>query len=452
MLMGYLGVFFSFLWCISLDAQGLHEDVIVVSAAHCGNEHLFFSYQDYFNDGVTSHSIRQNGDWRVIRSAEPLLIIFSRDWKLYPVYAMPGDTIRTKCTESSHLEFYGNRNNIDLNALSVIENEIGFLLPSLAGIQISEKLDFDYLSGTFDSLQNARLKILQTMYNKVGENAPAAFVQMMSYTLSTDYLRPFVREFDGFSPSKTPAKYVERCDAVITFANVDSMIFNRNYRSFIFTYNQFLARDSVSKYGKSHALYNTAKKAFTGQTRDYLLFQLVKTDLIGESRLVQDFRETCKNKRYVAYIDSLIAKNKELNSNRDLLQDTLLQPDGVALSFAEFLRSHHGRPVYIDFWASWCKPSIAEFGPLKEFERQYKSKIDFVSISIDDDPNKWLKAIAKYSLGSSNQLLTTRESLLAAYLNLQGIPRFVMIDKKGQAISLDAPRPTQSMELVVSSF
>ena len=43
-----------------------------------------------------------------------------------------------------------------------------------------------------------------------------------------------------------------------------------------------------------------------------------------------------------------------------------------------------GKYVYIDVWATWCGPCIAEIPSLKKVEKLYHNKnIEFVSISID---------------------------------------------------------------------
>ena len=49
------------------------------------------------------------------------------------------------------------------------------------------------------------------------------------------------------------------------------------------------------------------------------------------------------------------------------------------------LSDFKGKYVYIDFWATWCAPCIAEIPYLKKLEKEYHNKnIAFVSISIDE--------------------------------------------------------------------
>ena len=42
------------------------------------------------------------------------------------------------------------------------------------------------------------------------------------------------------------------------------------------------------------------------------------------------------------------------------------------------------KPLMINFWATWCDPCREEFPDLVRLNKQYKGKIDFVTISLDD--------------------------------------------------------------------
>jgi thiol-disulfide isomerase/thioredoxin len=50
--------------------------------------------------------------------------------------------------------------------------------------------------------------------------------------------------------------------------------------------------------------------------------------------------------------------------------------------FAELIKSN-GRPLLINFWATWCEPCRDEFPELVKIDAEYKGKIDFITISLD---------------------------------------------------------------------
>lgn len=44
----------------------------------------------------------------------------------------------------------------------------------------------------------------------------------------------------------------------------------------------------------------------------------------------------------------------------------------------------NGKPLLINFWATWCDPCREEFPDLVKLDTAYKGKIDFLTISLDD--------------------------------------------------------------------
>lgn len=44
----------------------------------------------------------------------------------------------------------------------------------------------------------------------------------------------------------------------------------------------------------------------------------------------------------------------------------------------------NGKPLLINFWATWCDPCREEFPDLVKLDLAYKGKIDFLTISLDD--------------------------------------------------------------------
>lgn len=105
-----------------------------------------------------------------------------------------------------------------------------------------------------------------------------------------------------------------------------------------------------------------------------------------------------------------------------------------------------GKIVYIDVWATWCGPCKREIPYLKELTSNYEGKdIAFVSISIDEqkDYEKWLAMLNEKEM-EGFQLFADKawaSSFVKDYA-IQGIPRFILIDKDGVIISADADRPS----------
>ncbi len=50
----------------------------------------------------------------------------------------------------------------------------------------------------------------------------------------------------------------------------------------------------------------------------------------------------------------------------------------------------NGKPLLVNFWATWCDPCREEFPDLVKLSEEYKGKVDFITVSLDDvaDINK----------------------------------------------------------------
>ncbi len=124
-----------------------------------------------------------------------------------------------------------------------------------------------------------------------------------------------------------------------------------------------------------------------------------------------------------------------------------------------------GKYVYVDVWATWCGPCIAEIPSLKELDAKYADKnIQFVSISIDDamrsgggDPevakSKWRTMVEEEEL-IGLQLFSDKnwQSDFVKDYKINGIPRFILIDPNGNVVDANAPRPSSKklVELIDS--
>ncbi|AXG73538.1 TlpA family protein disulfide reductase [Flavobacterium arcticum] len=110
------------------------------------------------------------------------------------------------------------------------------------------------------------------------------------------------------------------------------------------------------------------------------------------------------------------------------------------------LKDLRGKYVYIDVWATWCGPCRREIPHLQEIEEKYKGEnIAFVSISVDkeNDYNKWRELVTKETLGGIQLIADDnfKSDFIQSY-NILSIPRFILIDPKGNVVKADAPRPS----------
>jgi thiol-disulfide isomerase/thioredoxin len=112
------------------------------------------------------------------------------------------------------------------------------------------------------------------------------------------------------------------------------------------------------------------------------------------------------------------------------------------------LESLKGKVVVLDLWATWCGPCKEQIPHLQKLEEEIKAvgkdgEVAFVSIStnVAKEKQQWLDMIKTKSMDGI-QLWTKGERDLMDYYSVETIPRFMVIDKEGNIVSVNAPRPS----------
>lgn len=110
------------------------------------------------------------------------------------------------------------------------------------------------------------------------------------------------------------------------------------------------------------------------------------------------------------------------------------------------LDAFNGKVLYIDIWASWCGPCRKQFPYAEKLKNQFSKrqlkKIDFIYISIDNDYVKWKKSLDNLKIQGEHFISPANNPNGAGnYFQAFSIPRYILINKKGEIVSKDAKRP-----------
>ncbi len=108
---------------------------------------------------------------------------------------------------------------------------------------------------------------------------------------------------------------------------------------------------------------------------------------------------------------------------------TFKSADGKATPIESF----RGKPMLIDFWATWCAPCVASMPKLAEIYSEGKEKgLVFISVDQDEDASKASDFLAKKGYTWPN--FHDGDGEIEKLMGSSGIPRTVLVDAKGQIV------------------
>ncbi|CAI8157155.1 MAG: Thiol-disulfide oxidoreductase ResA [Polaribacter sp. SA4-10] len=253
---------------------------------------------------------------------------------------------------------------------------------------------------------------------------------------------------------------------------------SRSKRAPIYLKNGF----NINLTGDSEKFMSSFKYSGNGSDNsNYILSQIAMSQSIGNPELILKLDKQSFDRKVARLkkdFDSILNLYKNLDSALSL--DAVKQSDKMVTyfqraysdnlktsigstspTFSDYmdynggkksLNSFLGKYVYIDVWATWCGPCIQQIPSLEKLMKEYKNKnIEFISISTDDQrrnggswdaaEKKWRSFIKKRQMGGTQLWIGKDNSFQQAY-KINSIPRFILIDPKGNIVDANAPRPS----------
>ena len=239
-----------------------------------------------------------------------------------------------------------------------------------------------------------------------------------------DFTLPVEKFLDNDISIKFYSSYIILKQYIFSKSNSDieqSILYlNSNFK------NKILKQDFIQKLLKSYISNYVISKSFENDIKIYENWlQNIENKEVAENLLNQ-----FKNLKYTA-------------QNSELPNLILKDANGKSVK----LKDLKGKVLYIDLWASWCKPCCAEVPYLQKIEKEYKenNNIHFVSISLDKSEKSWKNKMKQLNMHGTQ--LIVGDSKLSEVYNIKGIPHFMIYDKQGKLFIYKAPRPSNKRRL-----
>jgi len=217
-------------------------------------------------------------------------------------------------------------------------------------------------------------------------------------------------------------------------------------------YIQFYMPDIYSNFSK---VYSDFVHNETGQRRAYLLSSTIGLFAEKQNRnyfneLLQAIENAPKYVNDSIFLDYINKSKKFYLSVDEQFPDSVLKNSFLIsyekrekISLKEVLEMYKDKALYIDFWASWCGPCRRDISQSQDTKKYLNEKqIEYLYISIDKNEKDWIETADKEKIDRNQfRLYDSKNSPLTNYLNLEYIPRYLLLNKEHKVKNFAASNP-----------
>ena len=155
-------------------------------------------------------------------------------------------------------------------------------------------------------------------------------------------------------------------------------------------------------------------------------------------KILKELRNKSKSSEIRILAKNVISELLKMNIGTKAVDFKLISNKGKEVSLSDF----KGKYVYLNFWAVWNKDSQKEMGLYPDFIQKYGENIEFVSINIDSKKRKFDTFLATHPKYNWTMLHYGGNSNLLDEYELASLPKYILIDPKGNIVQYPANRPT----------
>lgn len=221
--------------------------------------------------------------------------------------------------------------------------------------------------------------------------------------------------------------------------------------------------DVITRTNQSHALQgqiptltNQAirEKEFSEEILEFLLAKNIDYWLASSGitpsldSIYNEYQEMFPHSKYLQPLQQKYDQWVSISKGHVAPEITGRTIEGDTVSLTDLV----GSKVYVDIWATWCGPCIGQFPYYHELQKELeKANVTFLFVSLDKKSEDWIGFLHDKNSPNGihiNQLETLPHPNVHSSYKIWGIPRYMLIDEKGNIISSMAPRPSSLDKLL----
>ncbi|MCH7403203.1 redoxin family protein [Belliella kenyensis] len=420
----------------------LDEEIASSNLADDGSFHLSFDADKFENYMLIIGRERLNlflspGDSLYIKGDAAKFeesIVFSGDHEAENTYLYEKDNINTKSGLSNYMELMG----LDKDAY-FHKKDSAFGLTRSRYESIKTERAFD---GDFVTLEDAYYEYEPLIYDGM-------------YPMYYAYINKVSQDSVDFPHEEVKAKFGQ------VHLGREDLLDSRSYTNVVDRrigdrVSEMMKSDSSllkDPSGYEKARFTALEDMIENQVvKDKFLFDYIKSNMQyrGPEHTEVSYKKFMKENqspKLAAKLEALKDKWEPIMPGKEVPDFSFVNIEGEEVNLSDL----KGNLVYIDIWATWCGPCIAEHPHWDKMKEEYKDKsIAFLTVSIDDSKDPWEKMVKSKNMEGLQWFAENAwKSELAKHFMVNAIPRFILLDKEGKIIDPSADRPSGNIRTKV---
>ncbi len=342
--------------------------------------------------------------------------------------------------KSKNEKIYQFYDSLEMNTGSPLYHRINYELA---------KTGYDNFFSLCTQLYNRRIKFTDKYFSRY--NLPDDIKSLFVQEIKSGYILNLLQVFQ-YNPPKLPYQSwlsKEFIDTLNSFEYNNPRYLKKTtmYAKAIATFSYYyIFYSPISKQPGLLNEYDTTKNRFSSIVRDFMLQSFFDYNAKSKEKIYDSLLLDFKNITLdtIAYKKLESSRKAFLIAKKISLKSVLLTKifDSKNNQTTIQLLLANGKPVFIDNWASWCLPCLAQMKYSSKLEKKYGSKINFVYLSLDKNESQWRTKSKELNLFNSYIVENSFESIYSNYFQITSIPRYIIIDKTGKVITTNAPFPS----------
>ena len=199
---------------------------------------------------------------------------------------------------------------------------------------------------------------------------------------------------------------------------------------------------AVTRFIESHPDYSISLRLQQERMED--LFKYSDAELDRFLSLFAHNEDSLRYEQFQQQVQTL----RQYTSGTPYTDLDVMTPEGRQCHLSDFIT--YGKPVLVDFWASWCGPCRSAIPKVKEMARKYGNKLTILSVSVDRDEKAWHRAMDEEQM-PWQQLLIPQNGMaaLAEGYQVNSIPYLLVINAEGRVV-MSSHSPEEVHQVVAS--